>query len=230
MGLLGLIAVVAVGAIAINSKKGLLIGLKGVKKSNKLGTGANILFVGDSITTEFYNGLPTDTYSYLIKHKYLTGRNVDILALGGMQTSWMLANLPAQLKLKKYDRVYIWGGVNDIYSNVTAEKATANIQAMVDLVVAQGGEAYVILGYDTKIFTPDSKLVPTSYVPTVAGMAALRDKYILYQTYLGDTIQNATVVPLFELDSSMNSDGIHPTLAAHEIIAQELLKGIEYSE
>ena len=228
--LVAVAATIVVVAIAENSKTAGNKGLKGLLKSKKLRKDANILFVGDSITEEFYQGAPTYTYAYLIKHKYLSDKSIDILAVGSMQTSWMLQNLPAQLAKKKYDRVYIWGGINDIFSNVTAVKATANIQAMVDMVNAQYGEAYVILGYDTKKFTPDSKLKTTDYVTTIAGMAALRDKYIVYQEYLKNNINSAVVVPEFELDSTMNYDGIHPTMAAHEIIAHTLLKGIIYKD
>jgi lysophospholipase L1-like esterase len=220
VGLVIITGVVIVGAIVIKSREGLTSAIRGEKKSNKLKKGANILFVGDSMTSEFYNGKPTSTYSYLLKHKYLTDKSVDILAFTSMQTSWMLANLPAQLAKKKYDRVYIWGGVNDIYSGTTVAKAVANVQAMVDLVVKQGGEAYVILGYDTDKFTPDVKA--TSIVS--------RDKYVVYQKALKDNITNATIVPEFEIESSMNVDGVHPSMAAHEIIAKELLKGIEFEE
>ena len=189
-------------------------------KSSKLSSGSNILFVGDSITAGV-----NFSYSYLIQKK-LSDINVDVLALGGMQTSWMLQNLPAQLAKKKYDRVYIWGGVNDAFSGVTAEKAVANVQAMVDLVNKQGGQAYVIVGYDAQKFMADSKLKPTAYVPTQAGMIALKNKYIAYQSLLKRSVKNAVVVDQFDIDSSHTSDGIHPDGIAQQNIANTLLQNI----
>ena len=48
-----------------------------------------------------------------------------------------------------------------------------NVQKMVDLIKTNGGEPYVIIGYDAKTFMDENKLVPTSYVPTKAGMIKL---------------------------------------------------------
>lgn len=222
-------------AISILAVLGIVLGRKILKKPPVTNGGSNnnentklsnILFVGDSITAEYYKGLPTYTYSYIIKHKNLKGKTVDILAVVAKQTSWMLANLPAQLALRKYNRVYIYGGINDIFSGITATKAVSNIQKMVDMVVEHGAEAYVIIGYDTKKFTPDSKLQSTDYV-TKDGMIKLRDKYIAYQKLLKNTITNATIIDEFQLNSSMNLDGIHPNATAHQIIAAILLKDIK---
>lgn len=190
------------------------------KTTKKMDAGSKILFVGDSITAG--TGY---SYSYLIKNK-LTDMVVDILAKGGMQTSWMLTNLPTQLATKKYDRVYIYGGINDMFSGVTEAKAVANVQAMVDLAIKNGADIYVILGYDAKKFMTEKNLKPTIYVPTVAGMIALRDKYIRYQNLLKSSIKNAVIVPQFDLDPSYNSDGIHPTAAAHVLIENILLKNL----
>lgn len=180
----------------------------------------SILFVGDSITA----GVGY-SYSYLIKND-LPNKQVDILALGGMQTSWMLQNLPAQLAKSNYDRVYIYGGVNDIFSGVSKEQATANVQAMVDLINGSGAEAVVISGYDSEVFMTANNLKPTIYVTTVDGMLQMRDSYAAYQDYLQNNIQSAVVLPEFELDPSLNTDGIHPNAAAHKIIEQILLQDI----
>jgi lysophospholipase L1-like esterase len=174
----------------------------------------NILFVGDSITSGV--GM---SYSYLIKNQ-LTDKNVDILAEKNMQTSWMLQNLPTQLSKRKYDRVYIWGGVNDMFSGTTQAKAIENVQAMVDLIVKSGAEAYVIVGYSTDSFMNVDTLKAKGY--TTSG----KTPYIAYQKALSG-IKNAVIVPEFKLDSSYSADGIHPTAAAHKIIASEILKNIK---
>lgn len=179
----------------------------------------SILFVGDSITAGEY------CYSYLIKG-LLPDKRVDVLAKGGMRTQWMVDNLKKQLQGNRYDRVYIWGGVNDMFSSVSVEKAISNIQQMVDMVNAQGGDAFVITGYDARTFMADDKLKPTSHVPTKEGMIALKNRYIEFQKQLRRSINHATVVPMFDISSSMGSDGIHPNAAAHKIIAQTLLEDI----
>ena len=180
----------------------------------------NILFVGDSMTDEYYLNQPTYTYSYLIKNK-LTDKSVDIIAEVGKTTSWMLSNVKTQLAKKKYDRVYIWGGVNDIFSGYTQSSAIANIQSIVDSVVAQGGDAYVLIGYDAEKFMSPAVLTANKY------NASMKPYYVKYQKALKSSIKNATIIDEFNLSSSYSSDGIHPTGAAHQIIANELMKNIK---
>ena len=173
----------------------------------------SVLFVGDSITAIEYKGKPvTWTYPNIVK-KELAPKNVkvDVVAEGGRRTDWLLTNLTEKLKTNKYDRVYIYGGINDMFSSTTKQTALQNVQKMVDLIKSKGGEPYVIIGYDAKTFMDENKLVPTSYVPTKAGMVKLKNRYIDYQNSIADTIKGATIVDKFDIPSSMTSDAVHPT-------------------
>lgn len=228
-----ILAAATIGTIALLGKAK-LTSVK-FKKSKKLKKDDNILFVGNSITAEYFNGAYISwTYSSLIKSRLKTqGKTADILAVGGMTTIWMLSNLPTQLAKKKYARVYIYGGINDAYSLLKPTDIVGRVQKMVDLVVAQGGEAYIILGYDTEKFAKNnnySAITDTlgNVLTSKQQMIDRKQLYIQYQKLLKSTIKNATVVSEFNLDASMCFDGIHPTAAAHQIIATELLKGIEY--
>ena len=195
------------------------------KKAQPVGS---VLFVGDSITAIEYNGEPvTWTYPNIIK-KELASKNVkvDVVAKGGKRTDWILTNLTEKLKTNKYDRVYIYGGVNDMFSSTTKESALQNVQKMVDLIKSNGGEPYVIIGYDAETFMDENKLKPTSYVPTKAGMVKLKNRYIDYQNSIADTIKGATIVDKFDIPSSMTSDGVHPTPSGQKIIAKKLLESL----
>jgi lysophospholipase L1-like esterase len=191
-------------------------------------TANSILFVGDSITAIEYNGKPvTWTYPNIVK-KELAPKNVkvDVVAQGGKRTDWLLTNLTEKLKTNKYDRVYIYGGINDMFSSTTKQTALQNVQKMVNLIKSKGGEAYVIIGYDTKTFMDENKLVTTSYVPTKAGMVKLKNRYIDYQNSIADTIKGATIVEKFNIPSSMTSDAVHPTPNGQKIIAKKLLENL----
>ena len=193
------------------------------KKAQPVGS---VLFVGDSITAIEYNGKPvTWTYPNIVK-KELAPKNVkvDVVAQGGRRTDWLLTNLTEKLKTNKYDRVYIYGGINDMFSSTTKQTALQNVQKMVDLIKSNGGEPYVIIGYDAKTFMDENKLVPTSYVPTKAGMIKLKNRYIDYQNSIADTIKGATIVDKFDIPSSMTSDAVHPTPSGQKIIAKKLLE------
>jgi lysophospholipase L1-like esterase len=185
-----------------------------------------MLFVGDSITAIDYNGTPvTFTYPNLLKKELEPkGIKIDVLAKGGKRTDWLLSNLTEKLKTNKYDRIYIYGGVNDMFSAVTKDKALQNVQDMVDLSIKNGAEPYVIVGYDAEKFMDENKLKPTSYVPTKAGMVKLKNRYIDFQNSIPTTIKRATIVEKINIPSSMTADGIHPTPSGQKLIANRLLE------
>ena len=187
-----------------------------------------ILFVGDSITTIEHKGIVIKSnYPYLIKRELQPkGIGVDVVAIGGKRTKWMLDNLIVKLKTNKYDRVYIYGGINDMFSGVSEKAALNNIQKMVDVVNKSGSDAFVIVGYDAKYFMDSDKLRRTPYVPTKLGMIALKDKYIRYQNLIPITIKNATIIKKFNISSKLTKDGIHPTGRGQRIIATNILKTI----
>lgn len=185
-----------------------------------------ILFVGDSITTIENNGVTIKSnYPYLIKKELQPkGVGVDVVAIGGKRTKWMLDNLIVKLKTNKYDRVYIYGGINDMFSAVSEKSALNNIQKMVDVVNKSGAEAFVIIGYDTKYFMDSNKLRTTDYVPTKLGLEVLKEKYIRFQNLIPTTIKNATIVKKFNIPSKLTMDGIHPTGRGQKIIANNIIE------
>jgi len=195
------------------------------KKAQPIGS---VLFVGDSITAIEYNGKPvTNTYPNIIKQELTPkGVNIDVLAVSGKKTDWQLANLIDKLKNNKYDRVYVYGGINDIFSGVTKQKALQNVQKMVDLIKSKEAEPFVIIGYDANKFMDENKLKTTSSVPTKAGMINLKNNYIDYQNSIKTTIKNANIVNKFNIPSSMTNDAIHPTSSGQKIIANTILKDL----
>ena len=196
-----------------------------VKKNKPVGS---VLFVGDSITAiEAGNTPVTTTYPNLIKKRLEPkGVRVDVLAVGGKTTAWQYANLIEKLKDNKYDRIYIYGGINDMFSSVSKQRALQNVQKMVDLIKSKDAEPFVIIGYDAEKFMDESKLKTTIYVPTKAGIIEMKNKYVDYQNSILDTIKGATIVDKFDIPSSMTNDAIHPTPSGQKIIAETLLEDL----
>lgn len=169
------------------------------EKNNK----SKILIVGDSITVD--NGY---TWSSLFK-KLETNTEVEILAIGGKQLiTWMAPQLQAKLAANSYDRVYIYGGINDAYSGRKASAILNSLQSMVNLVVSKGSEAVVVTGYDAEIDMGDNSTKPTKLVKTKEEMEKLLAEYRSYQKSI-DTIKNAIIVP--KISIGILGDGFHPT-------------------
>lgn len=188
----------------------------------------NILIVGDSqsaIKTSDGKNISW-TYPALLK-KHFTDKTIDVMAKVGKPTSWMLENLPAQLKDKKYDRVYIYGGGNDAFnSSQNLDKTMANFQKMVDLVIANGADAYVVLGYKIDGFADYNKMPITPYIKDRKQYIPLIERRKEIQRRLPKEIKNAQFVPIFDL-GDRTTDGIHATPAGHKIIAEKMIENIK---
>jgi lysophospholipase L1-like esterase len=181
-------------------------------------TKQSILFVGDSVTAGSYS------YPNIIAKKY-SNILVDILAIGGKTTGWMLDNLPTQLSLKKYDRVYIYGGINDSFNDsISTQTALNNVQKMVNLVTNTGAIAVVIIGYNTDNSTDFNKIPTTIYVKDKTLYIPMIEKYKKYQELLKTNIQNAQFVGKFEIGKL--SDGLHPSSVQHSVIAKIIKDGL----
>jgi lysophospholipase L1-like esterase len=177
-----------------------------------------LLFVGDSITTG------DSAYPSKIRSQK-SDLQVDTLSQVGKNTSWMLDNLKTKLASNKYDRVYIYGGINDVFSSVPIATILSNIQEMVDLINENGADAFVIEGYDIDGFMDYQKMPVTQYVSTKQDYLPLIEKYKQYQNNIANTIKNANFVKPINLGTK-TSDGIHPNGEGQQIIATEILKTI----
>lgn len=177
-----------------------------------------LLFVGDSITTG------DSAYPSKIRSQK-SDLQVDTLSQVGKTTSWMLDNLKTKLASNKYDRVYIYGGINDVFSSIPIATILSNIQEMVDLINENGADAFVIEGYDIDGFMDYQKMPITQYVTNKQDYLPLIEKYKQYQDNIANTIKNANFVKPINLGIK-TSDGIHPNGEGQQIIATEILKTI----
>lgn len=193
-----------------------------------------ILFIGDSHTAikNKNGGAVTYTYPNLLKKELEPkGYTIDVLALGGETTQWMLNNLPAQLKGKKYDRVYIYGGANDASNaSIPLEKAFSNIQKMVDLSSENGADVFVNQGY--KIEGENGKFLNWRNMSVKGTLLKKPEDWIPYiekkkelQRRLPLEIKNANFIPPYDLKGE-TSDGIHANAKGQQMVYEVFLKSI----
>ena len=189
----------------------------------------NILIVVDSqsATKTANGGNISFTYPNVLRDKF-SDKKIDVLALQGKTTGWMLSNLPNQLKGKKYDRVYIYGGGNDATnSSITIDKIISNIQKMVNLARENGADVFVNLGY--KIEGTSGKfgnynIMPiTPYIKDRKQWIPLVERRKLVQKELSKKIKGANLIPIYDLKQN-TTDGIHPTAQGHKLVAQAYSK------
>ncbi len=185
---------------------------KNNNESNK-----KILLVGDSITVD-----AGYTWSSYYK-KSNSKSDVEILAIGGKQlTLWMKPELDKKLATTKYDKVYIYGGTNDIFSAKKAETVLTALQSMVDAVTKTGAQAIVITGYDSETDMLIQNMPLTRYVTTKEGYVPYLQEYQKYQRIMAGTITGATIVP--KISVGVIKDGFHPVGNQSKILSEHINK------
>jgi len=235
ISVLGVILVTLTSVVIVrqvHKRRGRLNGGKDnvlVKNSNP----KTILIVGDSQSAikNAKGGNITYSYPNILKEKFKgSGVTIDVLALGGKTTKWMLENLPSQLAKKKYDRVIIYGGGNDTSNaSIPLDTTISNIQKMVDLSRENGADVFVNLGYKVEGKFGDINILP---VGRPANLLKKKEDWIPYvqkrkdlQKLIPEKITNATFIPVYDLESK-TTDGIHPTSAGHKIVAEKIYESI----
>jgi lysophospholipase L1-like esterase len=232
ISVVGLLIVGVTTAFVIRRRKNKLNG-GGDNVPVKNNNPKKILIVGDSQSAIKNAQGKNITYTYpnLLREKLKDkGVTIDVLALGGKTTAWMLENLPAQLKGNKYDRVIIYGGGNDTSNaSIPLDKTISNIQKMVDLSSENGADVFVNLGYKVEGDFGNINIMP---VGRPANLLKKKEDWIPYvqkrkdlQKLIPTRITNATFIPVYDLESK-TTDGIHPTSAGHKIVAEKIYESI----
>ena len=226
---IGVLAVVGIGYFL--SKKG----SKQVAKSKvKNKSPKKILIAGDSqvaIQNE-QGGKITYTYPNTLKSELESqGYEIDVVALGGKTTDWIKENLAKKLQEKKYDRVYVHGGGNDVNNaSIPLEKTIGNFQQMVDMINENGADPFIVLGY--KIEGVDGKfgnykiMSLTKYLDKQEDWIPYIEKRKELQSRLPQEITDSSFVPIYDLQQK-TSDGIHPNGEGHKIVASKIKESIQ---
>ena len=227
--IIGAISIVVLSTIlilVIKRKKN-----KTFKSKIKNNNPKKILIAGDSQSAIQTSSGKKITHTYpnlLIKN--LPNVKIDVLAIGGKTSDWLLKNLPNQLKKEKYDRIYIYIGGNDTSNkSIKLETTLSNIQKMVDLSNDNGADVFVNLGYKVEGKFGNINILP---VGRPANLLKKKEDWIPYiekrkelQKLIPQKIKNATFIPIYDLESK-TSDGIHPSSSGHKIVAEKVYDSI----
>jgi len=139
------------------------------------------------------------------------------LSKGGYRTDQLLPILQDYLKTAKGAEIlFIYAGANDNFSLVQNQKATQNVQKMVDAGRNAGiDNIYVISGYRSSKVIYDLKRYG-DYI----------EKSDAYKEGLAKNIKNAVVVPIWEeADYKMSTDSLHLIQSAQKKFADYIFTG-----
>jgi lysophospholipase L1-like esterase len=115
-------------------------------------------------------------------------------------------------KIQKGDRVFLYAGVNDVYSGVKPRVTIANLQRAIVLAREEGAaEVYVIVGYDP---------VGVHRNPKKAAEYSELQKQI-------NGLQMAKIIPVCKtINRKHTHDGIHLSALGNKIFSDHVLKNL----
>ena len=177
--------------------------------------GVKALVIGDSLSC-YKNG-----WQDVVGTK--TSYKIYNISKGGKRTDWMLKELKSKLDSTEitrvgFDKVYIYGGINDMFSGVKSDVAVRNIQEMVNLCLQNKTKPVVIVGYDPNRVNVDIK----NYKSSVEKSG--RNNYIQFQKELLN-IKGAKIIPMDTTVTRKDSDdGIHLNAEGHRKFSKWVLE------
>lgn len=227
---IGIFVLTTIGLVWVtNRRRGGGFGKSKIKNKNP----KKILIAGDSqvaIQNE-QGGKITYTYPNILKAQLEPmGYEIDVVAIGGKNTDWIKENLQNKLAQKKYDRVYLHGGGNDVNNaSIPLEKTISNFQTMVDSVNQAGADSFIVLGYKIEGESGkfgNYKIIPlTRYLSRQEDWIPYVEKRKQLQSRLPNEVINSRFVPVYDLNQK-TEDGIHPNAEGHKIIANKIKDSI----
>jgi hypothetical protein len=168
--------------------------------------GKSVLFIGDSQTSAYGWGWQ----DILSKNVGFKMKNTAVL---GKTTRWMTNVLEQELKQKKYDFVFIFGGVNDIWGGDLPVPTFNRVQKMVNMANDNGALVVVLTGSDKRSAVNPQKWWKDDYISIYEG----------YQYLLLNHLEDALVIDTRVVGMDRKKDCgdlyCHYTLHAHRKLA-----------
>lgn len=164
----------------------------------------DVLFVGDSYST----GISV-SYNYTLSKSRTNWRSKHIVK-SGVTTAWMLKELEVALTYNTYNKIFIFGGVNDLYGGGNVDKTITNVMRMVKAAREQKAQVYLILGFSPRFY----KRCLDPHFPK---------RYGEYQKKLQLLVKDAIIIPTFDIgDEYAGKDGIHPTASGYKLFQKHV--------
>lgn len=174
-------------------------------------------------------------WSEVLGRKY--NMKVINIAIGGKQSADDLKALKQYFVVqpKSPDIVFIYSGLNDMWSGKTVAQVAKNQQSAIDLVRSKGAKrVYLVLGYDGMKVNRGVGTAGFARGTTQQMIEDYKQRFANYQKQVPAMIQNAIIIPVettIERKKMPNSnvyskefvvDGLHLSGKAHKIFADHV--------
>ena len=175
--------------------------------------GLNVLFIGDSHTSNRANG-----WQKVLSDS--VGFKPNNVSVGGKTTYWMI-DIAVYKMTDEYDYVFIYGGANDMYSShIEPIHAVENIKGIVRIATKRGAKCVVLTGFDPyKCTRTENKAYPSRYA---------RFQELLLSEYM----EGAKVVDIRGVVSRVDCwDNLcHMNPNGHRKIAEKIIKDLAFKK
>jgi lysophospholipase L1-like esterase len=178
----------------------------GDSQANGLYQGHKVYCFGDSLTF----GTGSGDRNYTQKLQDILGGSWTVVneGIAGQTTTQLLARLnSAILDNNDAEFVIVWGGINDIYTDIAATTIEANLQAIYTAIAATGAKVISLNITPSKSnvsWTADRQIATDAVNTWIAGTATGVDYKIDAYTLVEDPATPDTLLPLYD-----TGDGLH---------------------
>lgn len=197
-------------------------------------TPKSILIIGDSQSTVLTSSGQKIYWTWpSVLEKKLKPCNVkiDVLAVGGKTSKWMLKNGIIKLKSGRWDRVIIYGGGNDASNaSIPIDTTISNFQRLINYANECGSDVWFNLGWkiEGKFMSMDILPVgrPANLLKKKSDWIPYIEKRKTLQKLYSERLTGCQFIGPYDLFSK-TTDGIHPTAEGHKLVADYILQTID---
>jgi len=175
--------------------------------------GIKIVAIGDSITYGYPYEPALSWFDMVTKQFNIKSINQGI---NGDTTDGMLSRFARDVLRNKPSHVIIMGGTNDAYARVAVDEVISNIQAMVELAVANG--IIPILGMPIPCNDLEEEKLLGQYREEMREFA--RDNNIKVIDFHKTMVDDSGV----NIKEGLHCDGVHPSAAGYEAMTEVVAK------
>jgi acyl-CoA thioesterase-1 len=186
-------------------------------------TNMSVYCMGDSLTY----GVPTyNRYEDKLSSLLGAGWAVVNKGIGWQTTSQMLARFNADVLSHNPDWVIIWGGVNDVHTDVSAAAIESNLQSMYSQAHNAGIKVIAVsIGpFKPNAWTSTRQSVADSVNSWITNIATAVDFRIDVYSQLEDPSHPDQLLPAYDY-----GDHAHMTNAGYDLVGQTIYDGVNWN-
>ena len=171
---------------------------------------SQVLVVGDTTSS-----LENKSWNYLL-NEFHPDWEITTIAQRGATMNWVINEVNAALKEKKFDKTFLFLGFDDVLNSEGINNVLQKLQELIDILKNNGGVLYLIQGFDYQELNPE-KIKKTKD----CDLSCIKKKLLRlidFQNKLS-SIKNVILIPIISDETNWHDDNFLPKINHHIILS-----------